>query len=83
MLTRVLSTHPFAARQRVIDHLRNERHGGRPLAASDEQVEALLEEINLLHLVAEAAEEVADFGSPIDEAQPCARLAGPLKRWSA
>jgi hypothetical protein len=82
MRTTVLSIHVFAARQRVIDQLRSVRHQGHPLAATDEQVEALLEEINLLHLVAQAAEDVMGSDPSGEATQPCARLKGPLARWS-
>jgi len=60
MTIRVSKQH-FDVRHRVINKLRVAREQGLPLAASQADVQALLEEVDQLQLVAQAANNFAPF----------------------
>ena len=72
----------FDVRHRVIDHLRCAREQGLPLAASQVDVEALLDELDQLQLVAHAANNFTPFAlRGLEEAQTVLRDA--LRAWKA
>jgi hypothetical protein len=72
----------FDVRHRVIDQLRGAREQGLPLAASQADVEALLDEVDQLQLVAHAANNFTPFAlCGLEEAQTVLRDA--LQAWKA
>ena len=79
MTVRVSEQH-FDARHRVINTLRVARERGVPLAASQTDVRALLEEVDQLQLVAQAANHFAPFALCGLE-EPQAALRNALRAW--
>ena len=77
----LMSDRIFDDRHRVIDALRSRRELGDPLIVETEAVQGLLQEIDLLQVVAQAAELVAEF--PADEriGEPFTNLRYSLRRW--
>jgi len=72
----------FDERHRVIDQLRGAREQGLPLAASHAEVQALLDEVDQLQLVAHAANNFTPFAlRGLEEAQTILRDA--LRAWKA
>ena len=71
----------FTVRHGVINLLRQERELGHPLTISTDDVQALLEEISLLQVIAQAAENVASFPQRYGTDAPLARLGSLLRRW--
>jgi hypothetical protein len=72
----------FDERHRVIDQLRGAREQGLPLAASQAEVQALLDEVDQLQLVAHAANNFTPFTMcGLEEAQTVLRDA--LQAWKA
>ena len=70
----------FDVRHRVINTLRDEREQGLPLAASQADVHALLEEVDQLQLVDQAANNFAPFAlCGLEEPQTVLRDA--LRAW--
>jgi len=81
-MTAIMSEQHFAVRHHVIDKLRAAREQGQPLAASQSEVEALLEEVDRLQLVAQAADNLAVFAlCGLEEPQTILRAA--LRTWKA
>jgi hypothetical protein len=81
MTVRVSEQH-FDMRHRVINKLRVAREQGLPLAASQADVQALLEEVDQLQLVAQAASTFAPFAlCGLEEPQTVLRDA--LWAWQA
>ena len=70
----------FDLRHRVINKLRAAREQGFPLAASQADVQALLEEVDQLQLVAQAANYFAPFALRGLE-EPQAALRNALRAW--
>jgi len=54
-MTTTVSDQAFRIRHRVVDRLRAAREQGQPLAATQDEMKALLEEVDRLQLVAQAA----------------------------
>ena len=81
MTFRVSEQH-FDVRHRVINKLRVTREQGLPLAASQADVQALLEEVDQLQLVAQAANHFAPFAlCGLEELQ--AALRNALRAWKS
>jgi len=81
-MTATLSGQHFATRHQVIDKLRGAREQGLPLAASQTDVQALLEEVDRLQLVAQAADNFVPFAlCGLEEPQNILRAA--LQTWKA
>jgi hypothetical protein len=81
MTVRVSEQH-FDVRHRVIDKLRGAREQGLPLAAGQADVQALLDEVDQLQLVAYAADNFTPFAfCGNEEAQTVLRDA--LRAWKA
>jgi hypothetical protein len=81
-MTPTVSEQHFEVRHRVIDKLRVAREHGLPLAASHTDVQALLEEVDRLQLVAQAADNFAPFTlRGLEEPQTILRAA--LQTWRA
>ena len=75
-----MSEQYFDVRHRVIDKLRCAREQGEPVAASQGDLQALLEEIDQLQLVAQAANNFTPFAlSGLEE--PQAMLRNALRAW--
>jgi hypothetical protein len=66
----------------VIDRLRTAREQGRSLAATHEELQEVLQEVDRLQLVAHAADQVVLFPSGVREG-PEALLEGALRSWKA
>ena len=71
----------FATRHRVVDVLRNGREVGTPARFGLEEVEGVLEELALLQVVAQAADDVACFPLSRSEVPPILHLRDALRRW--
>jgi hypothetical protein len=72
----------FQVRHRIIDKLRVAREQGLPLEASQANVQALLEEVDQLQLVAHAANHFAPFTlCGLEEPQTVLRDA--LRAWKS
>ena len=71
----------FGERHRVIDSLRSQRESGGALAVEPEALHALLQEIDLLQVVAHTAEHVAGFPPGARGGEPLAHLRNALRRW--
>ena len=79
-MTVSVSEQHFDVRHRVINKLRVAREQGLPLAASQADVQALLEEVDQLQLVAQAASNFAPFAlRGLEEPQTVLRDA--LRAW--
>jgi len=76
-----MSEQCFEVRHRVINKLRDAREQGLPGAASQAELQALLEEIDQLQLVAQAANNFAPFAlRGLEEPQTILRDA--LRAWN-
>jgi len=76
-----MSEQCFEVRHRVINKLRDAREQGLPGAASQADLQALLEEIDQLQLVAQAANNFAPFAlHGLEEPQTILRDA--LRAWN-
>jgi len=71
----------FSERHRAIDLLRTVRETGESLAYYPAAVRALLQELDLLQVVAQAAEYVAAFPTGESADEPLAQLRSALQRW--
>lgn len=71
----------FGERRQMIDLLRTQRELGGALAYKPEAVRALLQELDLLQIVAQAAEHVAAFPRAESAGEPLAHLQNALRRW--
>ena len=76
----LVSDHAFDERHHVIDALRSRRESGVPLVVEAVSVHALLQEIDLLQVVAQAAEHVAGFPSGARCGEPFVNLQHALRR---
>jgi hypothetical protein len=81
-MTATLNEQRFVVRHRVINNLRAAREHGLPLAASQTEVRALLEEVDQLQLVAQAADSFAPF-VPYGLEEPHTFLRAALQTWKA
>jgi hypothetical protein len=70
----------FCERHRAIDLLRTQRESGGPLALNP-AVRALLQELDLLQVVAQAAEHVAGYPAGASAEEVFANLRYSLRRW--
>jgi hypothetical protein len=71
----------FGERHRAIDLLRTQRELGGSLAFYPGAVQALLEELDLLQIVAQAAEHVAAYPAYTGADEVFANLRNSLRRW--
>jgi hypothetical protein len=71
----------FSERHRIIDWLRGRRESGDPFAVETGTVQALLQEVDLLQVVAQAAEHVAAFPCGEGSEEPLTNLRNSLTRW--
>jgi hypothetical protein len=71
----------FGERHQVIDWLRAQRESGDSFAVDPDAVHALLQEIDLLQVVAQAAEHVAAFPCGESAGEPLKHLRNSLLRW--
>ena len=76
----LMSDRMFYERHRVIDALRSRRESGDPLIVETEAVQGLLQEIDLLQVVAQAAELVAEFPAT-SAGESFVNLRHALRRW--
>ena len=60
-MTTSVSDQAFRIRHRVVDRLRAAREQSQPLAATQDEMKALLEEVDRLQLVAQAADHIVLF----------------------
>ena len=81
-MTATLSEQHFEVRHLVINKLRAARERGLPLEASQIDVQALLEEVDQLQLVAQAADNFAPC-APYGLEEPQAVLRATLQTWKA
>ncbi len=81
-MTTSASDQAFRIRHRVVDRLRAAREKGQFLAATQDELQALLEEVDRLQLVAQAADQIVLFPSATREG-PEAVLVGALRFWKA
>ena len=70
-----------ATRREVVDRLRTSREIDLSLEVDDRQVQALLEEIGLLEIVAGAADDLTRFPATREIAEAAAALSHALRRW--
>ena len=71
----------FGERHRAIDLLRTQRELGGLLAYYPEVMPALLQELDLLQMVAQAAEHVAAYPAYTGADEVFANLRNSLRRW--
>jgi hypothetical protein len=71
----------FGERHRAIDLLRTQRELGGSLAFYPGAVPALLEEVDLLQMIAQAAEQVASYPAYRSADEALASLRNSLRRW--
>jgi len=71
----------FGERHVAIDALRKQRELGDPLAPETWAVQALLQEIDLLQIVAHTAEHIAGFPAGASADEPLTNLRNSLRRW--
>ena len=71
----------FRERHAALDLLRGQRESGGSLAVYPSAVRALLQEVDLLQMVAQAAEHVAEFPAGESGGEPTALLRNSLRRW--
>ena len=71
----------FGDRHHSIDLLRAQRESGGSLAIYPAAVRALLLEVDLLQLVAQAAEQLAAFPAGQSASEPLTHLQNSLRRW--
>ena len=71
----------FSERHQVIDWLRVLRESGDSFAVDANAVQALIHEIDLLQVVAQAAEHVAAFPAGESIGEPLSHLRHSLRRW--
>jgi hypothetical protein len=81
-MTARLSEGCFEVRHRVINKLRGAREHGVPLAATQSEVQALLEEVDRLQVVAQAADNFVPC-MPNGLEEPQAVLRAALQTWKA
>ena len=77
----LVSERIFGQRHYVIDALRTQRESGDPFRVETEAVQALLQEIDLLQVVAHAAEHIARFPPSEPIGEPLVTLRQALRRW--
>jgi hypothetical protein len=70
----------FGERHHAIDLLRNQRESGESLALYPGAVRALLQELDLLQMVAQAAEQITAYPASGTE-EVFANLRNSLRRW--
>jgi hypothetical protein len=80
-MTMSVSDQAFRIRHRVVDRLRAAREQGQPLAATQGEMQALLEEVDRLQLVAQAADHIVLC--PSAREGPETILVGALRFWKA
>jgi hypothetical protein len=71
----------FCERHRAIDLLRSQRESGGSLALYPGAVRALLQELDLLQVVGQAAEHVAGYPASASAEELLANLRYSLRRW--
>ena len=71
----------FCERHRAIDLLRNQRELGGPLALYPGAAPSLLQELDLLQVVAQAAEHVAGYPTSASAEEVLVNLRYALRRW--
>jgi hypothetical protein len=71
----------FRERHQMIDLLRSRRELGGIVAYHPGTVRALLQELDLLQIVAQAAEHLAAFPCGESAGEPLAHLRNALRRW--
>ena len=71
----------FDERHRAIDLLRNQRESGESLALYPGAVRALLQELDLLQMVAQAAEHIAGYSAGASTEEVLVNLRNSLRRW--
>jgi hypothetical protein len=71
----------FGERHHAIDLLRNQRESGGSLSIYPAAVRALLQELDLLQVVAQAADHVAEFPPGQSADEPLTVLRNALRRW--
>jgi hypothetical protein len=71
----------FGERHRSIDQLRTQRELGGSFAFYPGAVSALLEEVDLLQMVTQAAEQVASYSAHTSADEVFANLRNSLRRW--
>jgi hypothetical protein len=81
-MTTALSELHFEFRHRVLNKLRAAREHGLPLAAGQTEVQALLEEVDRLQVVAQAADNFAPC-APYGLEEPQTALRAALQTWKA
>ena len=81
-MTTTLSEQRFEVRHRVINKLRTARENSVPLAPSQTDVQALLEEVDRLQMVAQAADNFAPC-APYGLEEPHMVLCAALHTWKA
>jgi hypothetical protein len=74
-------TSTAAMRREVVDRLRTSRELELALEADDQQVREVLEEIDLLEMVAGAADDLTRFPATRETAEAAAALRHALRRW--
>ena len=71
----------FRERHHVIDRLRGQRESGEPFAIEVSALGALLQEIDMLQVIAQAAEHVAAFPNTARAGEPVVHLRNSIRRW--
>jgi hypothetical protein len=71
----------FGERHQAIDLLRNRRESGGSLALYPGAIPALLEELDLLQMVAQAAEHIAGYSAGASTEEVLVNLRNSLRRW--
>jgi hypothetical protein len=71
----------FNQRHQVIDMLRGQRESGDTFVLDPEVITLLLQEVDLLQVVAQAAEHVAAFPCGEAATEPLIHLRNSLRRW--
>jgi len=73
--------HVFGERHQAIDLLRHQRESGGSFAVYPAAVRALLQEIDLLQVVAQAAEHLAAFPADQSAGEALTQLRHSVRRW--
>jgi hypothetical protein len=71
----------FSERHHAIDLLRNQRELGETIALYPGAALAILQEVDLLQIVAQAAEHVAGFPTGANPDEPLMNLRNSIRRW--
>ena len=71
----------FSERHQIIDWLRDRRESGDPFTVETRTLQALLQEVDLLQVVAQAAGHVAAFPCGAGAVEPLTNLRNSLTRW--